>query len=61
MKRNYPKGMISSSVMPQTTKENEGVEFSSYIFIAPAYIITLYPQTNWVNNSLSCSVPTVWT
>lgn len=45
MKRNYPKGMVSSSVMAQTTKENEGVEFSSYIVIAPAYIMTLYPQT----------------
>lgn len=44
MKINYPKGMIPSSVMAQTTKENEGVEFSSYIFIAPAYIITLSPN-----------------
>lgn len=36
--------MISSSAMAQTTKENEGVEFSSYIFIAPAYIVTLSPK-----------------
>lgn len=46
--------------MAQTTKENEDVEFSSDIFIASAYIITLYPQTNWVKKLLSCSASTVW-
>lgn len=52
--------MISSTVMAQTTKK-EGVVISIYIFIAAAaYNITLYPQTNSVNNLLSCGAPIVW-